>query len=429
MKVAIAGYAQEGEMNFAYWQKLGATLAIFDEKQPKYPLPEGVDVVIGPDAFRKLDGFDLVVRTASLNPRKIHTDGTVWSATNEFFAKCPAPIIGVTGTKGKGTTCSLITEILRAAGKTVHLVGNIGVPALQTLPRIKALDLVVFELSSFQLWDLKKSPETAVVLMVEPDHMDIHASMAEYVEAKAQIATHQKPADLLVYHPTNRYSAEVAATSLAQKKRYLTREGAYIQDNAIMIEENRICATHEVGLKGAHNIENICAAITAAWNYTQDTAAIKKAVTNFKGLPHRLEEVGSVKGVLYVNDSYASAPGATSAAIRSFTQPEVLICGGYDRGIRYDELAAAIAEQSNIKKVVLIGETRQKLAEALRNHSFNKTVILDSKQMSDVVKAATQEAAAGDVVLLSPGCPSFDMFNDFTDRGERFKSAVKELGS
>ena len=272
-------------------------------------------------------------------------------------------------------------------------------------------------------------PETAVVLMVEPDHMDIHASMAEYVEAKAQIATHQKPADLLVYHPTNRYSAEVAATSLAQKKRYLTREGAYVQDNAIMIEENRICATQEVGLKGAHNIENICAAITAAWNYTQDTAAIKKAVTNFKGLPHRLEEVGSVKGVLYVNDSYASAPGATSAAIRSFTQPEVLICGGYDRGIRYDELAAAIAEQSNIKKVVLIGETRQKLAEALRNHSFHKTLILDSKQMSDVVKAATQDAAAGDVVLLSPGCPSFDMFNDFTDRGERFKSAVKELGS
>lgn len=427
MKVAIAGYGREGAASYTYWQQLGANITIFDEKQPDGPIPKDAQTCFGADAFLKLQGFDLVIRTASLNPRKIHTDGKVWSATNEFFATCPAPIIGVTGTKGKGTTATLIAEILKAAGKTVHLLGNIGVPALEVLPHIAPDDFVVFELSSFQLWDLEKSPETAVVLMIEPDHQDIHASMAEYVEAKSRIAMNQISSDLLVYHPTNPYAAEIAATSKAQKKRYQTPEGAYIQDTEIIIEETPICAVNEVGLIGPHNVENICAAITAAWNYTQDRAAIKKAITHFKGLEHRLEFVRKLHGVMYYNDSFSSAPGATIAAVRSFIQPVILICGGYDKGINFSPLAQQLAEQENLKKVVLIGETRTKLAAAFDKASIDQYEILETTDFTTIISRCQKEASDGDVVLLSPGCASFDMFKNFYERGEQFKKIVMEL--
>jgi UDP-N-acetylmuramoylalanine--D-glutamate ligase len=426
MNVAIAGYGQEGEANYQYWSNLGATITILDERKPSLELPAQAIVKIGSEVFTDLNEYDLVVRTASLNPNKLKNAKKIWSATNEFFAQCPAPIIGITGTKGKGTTSTLIAEILKAAGNTVHLVGNIGTPALRELPNINPTDYVVFELSSFQLWDLEKSPQTSVALMIEPDHLDIHASMAEYIEAKANIGKNQTSEDLIVYHPTNKYSAEVAEKSLGQKKKYMTKEGAYISEDQILIEENVICDTNEVGLIGQHNLENICAAVTAAWNYTQDISAIKTAVTNFKGLPHRLEFVRELDGVKYYNDSFSSAPGATIAAIKSFSQPEILICGGFDRGLDFSELAEAIRMQKNIKKVILIGQTRDRLKVQLSDHGMYD---FDTwfASFPEAIKHCKSLAENGDIVLLSPGCASFDMFKDFYDRGEQFKKVVGEL--
>src|SRR5690606_4917199 len=174
-----------------YWNTSGHELTIVDEGQPARTLPKDAATLIGDGVLAKLNDFDLVVRTAGLSPHKIVTDGTIWSETNEFFATCPAPTIGVTGTKGKGTTSSLVMSILRAAGKTVHLVGNIGTPALSVLAQIQPEDIVVYELSSFQLWDLEKSPHVAVVLMIEPDHLDVHSDMDDYVGAKMNSIRHQ----------------------------------------------------------------------------------------------------------------------------------------------------------------------------------------------------------------------------------------------
>lgn len=428
MKVAIAGYGVEGEASYHYWLDKSADITIFDGNDvPSRPIPAGAKAHLGKDVFNQLSGFDLVVRTASLRPDAIQTDGKIWSATNEFFANCSAPIIGVTGTKGKGTTCSLIAEILRAAGKTVHLVGNIGVPALDVLPIITKDDIVVFELSSFQLWDLEKSPQTAVVLMIEPDHMDVHASMDEYITAKANVAKFQDKEDTIIYHPNNQLSYKVARQSPARQKQYMQASGAHIEAEQIVIGDVLIAKTEEVSLVGGHNLENVCAAITAAWEYTQNVEAIQYALKNFKGLPHRLEYVRELNGVRYYNDSYSSAPGATIAAIRAFSQPEVLMCGGFDRGLEYTELAAAVAAQQNVKKVLLIGQTGQRIADALSNAGFEAYEVLPEQNLSEIVARARSACSKGDVVVFSPGCASFDMFQNFQDRGERFKQIVEEL--
>lgn len=427
MEVALAGYGQEGESSFKYWKSLGANITIFDEKQPTREIPEGTKTYFEQDAFSKMNDFDFVIRTAGLNPNNIKTNSKIWSATNEFFKQCTAPIIGVTGTKGKGTTASLIAEILKQAGETVHLLGNIGIPALGELAKIKPTDIVVFELSSFQLWDLEKSPETAVVLMIEADHVDVHASMEEYINAKANIGLHQTEKDLLIYHPTNTYSAKIASRSSAQKKRYSTPEGAYVSDGSILIEENTVCSVDEVSLIGAHNLENICAAVTAAWDCTQNIAAIRKAVIEFTGLPHRLEVVAQKNGVTYIDDSFSSAPGAAIAAIKSFTQPEILICGGYDRDLDFTDLAIAISEQQNVKKIILIGQTNKKIADALDKVGVDSYQVIETKNFSEIIKIAIGNAEEGDVIVLSPGCASFDMFKDFKDRSDQFQKIVKEL--
>lgn len=427
MKVAIAGYGQEGEANYQYWANLGADLTILDEKEPTRVLPENARTKIGADAFSSLEEYDLVIRTASLSPHKLQGAKKVWSATNEFFARCHAPIIGVTGTKGKGTTSTLIAEILKEAKLTVHLVGNIGTAALPELASIEPSDTVVFELSSFQLWDLEKSPQSAVVLMIEPDHQDIHASMAEYVAAKANIGKYQTANDLMVYHPSNTYSAEIAHTSSAVKKRFLNPEGACVSNGQIIIDGNLVCAVAEVGLIGDHNLENICAAITVAWKYTQNVAAIKKAVVNFKGLPHRLEFVRELNGVMYYNDSFSSAPGATVAAIRSFKKPITLICGGYDKQSDLSPIADAIVESNIIKEAILIGQTKKNLEALLKDRNFSAFNLMNTTDFKEIVEHAKANAEPGSVVLLSPGCASFDMFKNFYERGEQFKKIVSEL--
>lgn len=430
MKIAIAGYGLEGEQSYRYWTERGEDVTILDEKPALNSAPpDGVNVVLGPDALKDLSAYDMVIRTASMPPSKLVGANKIWSATNEFFLQCPAPIIGVTGTKGKGTTSSLIASILRAAGKTVHLLGNIGVPALEVLSNISPDDVVVYEMSSFQLWDLEKSPHVAVVLMIEPDHLDVHSSFEEYIAAKSQIADHQTEADLVVYHPTNVYSEQIALSGRARKARYnLAGSGVYVDAGNFMYGDRMICPIDALQIPGQHNIENACAAITAALEFTDNFAAIERGLRDFDGLPHRLKFIREVSGVKFYDDNYSSAPGATIAAMRSFASPEIIIMGGYDKKAPLDSIGEAAAKQNNIKKIILIGQTRHALAKVLDDKGLSDLYeAVDDNTLESIVRFAQTSAVPGDVVVMSPGCASFDMFKNFADRGDQFISIVERL--
>jgi len=431
MKIAIAGYGIEGKANHAYWNTPGNEVTIVDERDSLDDVPADAPTILGEGAFSKLNGFDLVVRTAGLAPAKITTDGKIWSATNEFFEKCPAPIIGVTGTKGKGTTASLTASILEAAGKKVWLTGNIGKPSLDILERVTPDDIVVYELSSFQLWDVQRSPQVAIVLLIEPDHLNVHEDFEDYVQAKTNIRRFQQADDLCIYHPTNVYSKRIAdSTKLGEAVRYGVKEGSsvYTKDGMFYQAEHQICSIEALQLIGQHNVENACAAITAAKHYDISDQAIEQGLRSFSGLPHRIEYVREFDGVKYYNDSFSSAPSATIAAIKSFTQPEILLLGGIDKGADFTELVEALQNQPNIKAVICMGEIRHKLAGLMNDSIDNLNVVVtDEQTLQPIVELARSISQPGDVVLLSPACASFDMFRDFYDRGDQFRTIVNQL--
>ncbi|MFZ1258696.1 MAG: UDP-N-acetylmuramoyl-L-alanine--D-glutamate ligase [Candidatus Saccharimonas sp.] len=427
MNIAIAGYGIEGESNYRYFSALGHTVTIIDESAaPTRPIPQNAATILGQDAFSKLNDYDMVVRTASLPPRNITTHGTIWSSTNEFFKQCPAPIIGVTGTKGKGTTSSLIASILRAAGQTVHLVGNIGQPPLDVLSQITRDHIVVFELSSFQLWDLERSPHVAVVLMIEPDHLDVHVDFKEYIEAKTNIRRHQKSQDSCFYHPSNKWSETIAKSSvLGSCTRYNARDtpGVYAEGGYFRVDGKDICPVSALKIAGTYNIENACAAISAARVFTLDEKAIEKGLSQFSGLPHRLKLVRTAKGVAYYDNSIGTTPGSAIATLASFTEPKVIILGGSDKGADYSGVVQSCKDTAST--VIAMGETGSKIAALCQQAGV--PVISPVGDMRDIVQAAARVAVPGGVVLLSPASASFGMFKNYVDRGDQFIAAVNQL--
>jgi UDP-N-acetylmuramoylalanine--D-glutamate ligase len=426
-RVAIVGFGVEGQSAYHYFADKGADVTIYHKERPPH-VPQDVRVVEDARAH-DLMGYDVVVRSPAVRPDSLQTDGRVTSVVKEFFTVFPRErIIGVTGSKGKGTTSSLIYEMLKAAGKGVHLAGNIGFPALDLLPRISDDDYVVLELSSFQLWDLEMSPHLAVLLMMEPDHLDVHTDVQEYINAKANIASHQSPDDLLIYLPTNAMTLQAAAQATGQKIPYTLAPGAHVEGDFIVIDEQKIIKTSKLGVVGKYNIDNACAAVTAAWQITQDVEAMRRGLAEFKGLPHRLQLVAEVDGVAFYDDSIATTPGSAIADIRSFSQPKVLILGGSDKGADFTDLAQEIARQ-HMRAIVLIGELQNKIHMALRTAGVDENLVhaLGSPSMPDIVQRASELAKPGDVVIMAPACASFDMFKNYKDRGEQFVAAVKSL--
>lgn len=428
MKIAIAGYGVEGEENYRYWSADPSNeLTIVDERSSLEALPDGVNTLLGPGVLGQLNGYDVVVRSAGVAPNKITTDGKVWSATNEFFAKCPAPIIGVTGSKGKGTTASLIASILEAAGKKVWLVGNIGKPALSILAEVQPGDSVIYELSSFQLWDIEKSPSTAIVLLIEQEHLDVHRDMGEYVNAKAQITRYQTSDDLLIYNAANEYAVQIAQASQAQKVGFPSNFTTHVKDGFFYNGEQALCRTDVLKLKGEHNIGNAIAAIDAVWRYTQDADVIESGLANFKGLPHRLAYIATVNGVEYYDDSIATTPTSAIAALRAFTdKPKVIILGGSYKGSDFSELASELTRHD--VTALLIGAEAQAIAKACDEAGFSRyEFIADQTGAAAFTRRAAELARPGAVVLLSPSAASFGMFKNYADRGDQFIAAVQSL--
>lgn len=436
----------QGQSAFEYWNTPENEITICDQDE-NLKFPDGASVHLGRDHLKNLHEFDLLVRSPIVHPRDIltanpeHPDilDRVTSVTNEFFQVCPSRnIIGVTGTKGKGTTSTLIAKMLEACGKTVHLGGNIGTPPLELLKAgIKPTDWVVLELANFQLVDLKHSPHIGVCLMVEPEHMDWHEDMEEYIAAKQQLFIHQKPDDIAIYYAKSDNSHSVAGASQGRLIPYFAPPGAVIENNEVIIDGQSICRTDELKLLGEHNWQNVCAAVTAVWQVNQYIGAMCSVLTTFTGLEHRLEFVREVDGVKYYDDSFGTTPETAVVAIEAFDEPKVLILGGSDKGSKFDVLAQTI-KSSNVRQIVLIGNTANEkhksaspeLLKALDAAGIKNTTSLvkdGPTTMTEIVEAARSAARPGDVVLLSTGCASFDLFDNYKDRGEQFKKAVLEL--
>ena len=437
MNIAILGYGSQGKSAYEYWNRDSNEVTVCDQDE-SLELDDGVKKQLGKDYLKNLDQFDLLVRAPILHPSQIvkaNPDNLeildkVTTNTNEFFKACPTKnIIGVTGTKGKGTTSTLIAKMLEAAGKRVHLGGNIGIPPLELLKdNILPDDYVVLELANFQLIDLKYSPHIAVVLMVEPEHLDWHEDVEEYIAAKQQLFIHQSPEDIAIYYIDNEISASVADASEGKQIPFFSTPGAEVIDGAVKVDNYEICKTSELKLLGKHNWQNVCAAVTTVWQISQDIPALRAAVTSFSGLPYRIEFRREVNGVSYYNDSFATGQGATMAAVEAIKEPKVLIIGGYDRMLDISDFGKALKSHENdIRHVLLIGASADRVAQVLKNTDFDNYTISGLKNMTDIIKIAQEMAHHGDAVVLSPGFASFDMFKNFEERGNKFNEAVAAL--
>lgn len=443
MKIAILGYGDQGRSAYDYWNA-DNEITICDENS-SIEVPDDTTGRLGPSYLHGLDQYDLLVRSPGIHTRDIVAANSpailekVTTVTNEFFRVCPTTkIIGVTGTKGKGTTCTLIAKMLAADSWRVHLGGNIGTPPLDMLKRnIQPDDWVVLELANFQLIDLKYSPHIAVCLMMTPEHLDWHADSEEYYNAKAQLFRHQTTDDIAVYDDLNEVSKHVVSVSPGWKIPYMAFPGSFVEDGKIVIDNQVVCQTSELKLLGQHNWQNACAAVTTVWKATQNLDAMRNVLTDFSGLPHRLELVREVNGVKYYDDSFGTTPETAIVALQALEQPKVAILGGSVKRSEFDALAGVIASD-NVRQVILIGNTSNPdhptatpdIEAALRAHGFNNITSLVRSggcSIDEIVQAAQAATQPGDAVLLSTACASFDMFKNYKDRGEQFAKAVQAL--
>jgi UDP-N-acetylmuramoylalanine--D-glutamate ligase len=441
MQVALVGYGVENQAVYRYLAKKGVAMTICDQKAD-LEVPTGVQAQLGDTYLDNLDRFDQVIRSVGIHPDILLAKNPtikpkITTAVNLFFEDCKTPIIGVTGTKGKGTTSKLIHKILEAAGKKTVLAGNIGIPMLDVLEEAAACDYVVLELSSFQLYDARQSPHIAVCLMVVPEHLNWHADLADYAHAKGNLFRYQNNTDIVVYDAFNTLSTQIASSSPATTKlTYAVPEPdahvislctTYVEGDEIFCRKQPVMRIADVKLPGRHNLENVCAAIAATWDITGGNIdAIRQAITGFTGLDYRLQTVRELNGVTYVNDSFSTTPETAIAALRAFPAPKILIAGGADKGIPFDELTNVIVG-SNVKTVLAIGERGPTIAKLLQARGYTNFITSGLDNMQAIVEKAHSLAEPGDVVLLSTGCASFGMFTDYKDRGDQFNEAVKSL--
>ena len=394
----------------------------------------GCKLQVGENYLEGLQG-DLVFRTPGMHPENpalvaLRAKGAeITSEMDVFFRLCPCTILAVTGSDGKTTTTTLISEILKAEGKTVWLGGNIGTPLLPLCRQMQKEDYAVVELSSFQLMDMTQSPHIAVITNLAPNHLDMHKDMQEYVDAKKNIYRFQAAADTLVVNGDNAITAPLTGKG---KTRCFTRlgnteNGVCMAGDWIVRDRIPVLDKNTIAIPGEHNVENYMAAILAVEGLASDET-IRRVAASFGGVEHRIELVREKDGVRFYNDSIASSPSRTIAGLKSFNQKVLLIAGGYDKHIPYDVLGTPICR--SVKKLYLNGATAdqiRKAVEASPEYRPGHPEIVDCGDLTAAVARAAADAVAGDVVLLSPASAAFDQFKNFMVRGDYFKKLVKEL--
>ena len=448
-KVAIIGLGVSNIPLLDYMYSLKVEVTVFDdreiEKIPKEIFDKvtnySFDFYFGANSLSKLNGFDIIFRSPSCMPTKPELKseeqrGAIITTEIEMFMKVfPGRLIGITGSDGKTTTTSLIYEILKNNGYNCYLGGNIGIPLFTKLNEMKPQDIAVLELSSFQLMGMQVSPDISVITNITPNHLNIHSSYEEYIDAKKNIFKYQDENGIVVLNYDNDITRE--CKSEAEGKVILYSSNTKLDDGVILdnnlIKEckdklrRHILNTDDIAIKGRHNYENACAAIAATSSLVSPEQAAK-IVKEFKGVEHRLEFVRELDGVKWYNDSIGTSPTRTIAGLYSFTERITLIAGGYDKKLDYTPIAKPILE--NVDNLVLIGQTAGKIFDAVKEESEkqNKSIkIYMCDDFEETILTAKKVTKSGDIVLFSPASASFDMFKDFADRGNKFKEIVNNL--
>lgn len=396
----------------------------------------GVKFNLGDGYLNNLSG-DMIFKTPGMRydvPEllKAKENGSIVTSEMEvFFEVCPSHIIAVTGSDGKTTTTTLIHKMMTDAGYKTWLGGNIGNPLLTDTEKMKENDWVILELSSFQLHTMRKSPEIAVITNISPNHLDMHKDYKEYIDAKKNIMLYQNEGDTLIVNADNQVTADIGKSANGAVK-YFSRNGmadVYLDGNIIKRGIVEILNIKDIKIPGMHNVENYMAAIAAVSGLVSKEVIVNVAKT-FGGVEHRIELVRTLDGVKYYNSSIDSSPNRTINTLRVFPNKVIMIAGGKDKGIPYDEIGPALAE--HVKVLILIGATSDKIQEAL-DAEINKTgngkdiEVIRATSYENAVNTARSKAHDGDVVLLSPASTSFDMFRNFEERGNLFKKIVNEL--
>ena len=396
----------------------------------------GATLSLGEEYLACVTEMDMILRTPGMKPylppfQQARAKGIpVTSEMELFFELCPAPIYAVTGSDGKTTTTSIIAGLLRAAGKTVHLGGNIGRPLLPDIDKVQETDVAVVEISSFQLTMMTQSPHVAVVTNVAPNHLDWHTDMQEYIDAKKNLVAFQTAADRAVLNADNAITAafaEAVAGECLHFSRHTAQEGAWLnEDEMLCVTLNGvttpIVAAKDIRLPGVHNVENFLAAFAATWGDVpvEVMAAFAK---EFGGVAHRCELVREHRGVKWYNDSIGTSPSRTIAGLKAFDRKVILIAGGYDKHIPYDPLGPVAME--TVKLAILLGATADAIEAAIR--ACGELPIARVGSMEEAVRTAAQLSKEGDIVFMSPASASFDLYRNFEERGEHFRRCVEAL--
>lgn len=400
----------------------------------------GAKLILGPNYLENLSE-ELIFRTPGLSPntpqlaQAVENGAALSSEMEVFFQTCPSHLIAVTGSDGKTTTTTIISEFLKEAGKTVYVGGNIGKPLLPDVPDMEPEDFAVLELSSFQLMTMNQSPNVAVITNLAPNHLDYHHTMEEYTNAKKNIFLHQSEDDRLVLNYDNEVTRSMAAEAVCPvtwfSRKEKLEEGVYLRDGAIWLTNSmgsrEVLPLSDIQLPGVHNIENYMAAIAAVDGLVPDKC-VRAVARRFKGVEHRIELVRELDGVKYYNDSIGTSPSRTTACLESFPQKIILIAGGYDKGVPFTQLGVEIV--GHVKALFLTGNTAGAIRQAVQQapgYAESGMILAETEDLAAAVAAAHKAAKPGDVVVLSPACAAFDHFKNFMERGQVFKKLVREL--